>query len=368
MATLSSTERQRYARHLALPDFGEAAQLRLKEARVLVIGAGGLGCPILAYLTAAGVGHIGIVDFDQVERSNLQRQVLYTGADIGQPKAEVAVVRLQGLNPFVQLTAYCTALTPQNALDIIASYDIVVDGTDNFPTRYLTNDACLLSGKPLVYGSIYRYEGQVSVFNQLLPDGSRGPNYRDLFPQPPPPELVPNCAEGGVIGVLPGIIGSLQANETIKLASGVGTTLSGKLYVLDAQSMLSRTLRIQSNTSAYEVKELIDYEQFCNPAAPQVPEWSPSQLKAHLEADKPLTLLDVREPHEYKAGSLPQALSIPLATLSERWQNIKKTEPVVVVCRSGKRSAQAVSYLQGLEEVECYSLAGGMLAWRSYSD
>ena len=260
----SKEEVARYSRHLVLPEFNITGQRKLKNARVLVVGAGGLGAPLLQYLTAAGVSTLGIVDFDVVEESNLQRQVLFSGDDIGKPKAQAALEKLEKLNRHIKLRAYQTRLDSQNALDIIKDYDIVADGTDNFATRYLINDACVILGKVNVYGSVYRFEGQVSVFNHPTQEGDNGPNYRDLFPSPPPPDLVPNCAEGGVIGVLPGIIGSLQASEVIKVITGIGEPLSGKLFLFDALRFETKTVKIRKNESQKPILELIDYDLFCH--------------------------------------------------------------------------------------------------------
>jgi molybdopterin/thiamine biosynthesis adenylyltransferase/rhodanese-related sulfurtransferase len=362
MAELSSEELKRYARHLALPSFGRVGQQKLKHSKVLVIGAGGLGSPLLLYLAAAGIGKIGIVEFDHVDRSNLQRQVLYTEQDVGQPKVLAAAKRLKNLNPLIEIDTYNHALTSENALELVNQYDIIADGTDNFPTRYLVNDACLLAGKPYIYGSIYQFEGQVSVFNYLNEDGSRGPNYRDLFPTPPPPHLVPNCAEGGVIGVLPGIIGSLQANEVIKLASGVGDPLVGKLFLFDASTMFSRIITIKRRND-YEVTALIDYEQFCNPSAHvPVPEMSIKELKLVLKNNEACYLIDVREQHEREHFHIG-GVHIPLRTIDAGLPDLPHDSSLVCYCQSGKRSAEAVRVLQraGVEQV--YNLAGGVEAW-----
>lgn len=372
MKELSKEELKRYARHLSLPNFGWAAQQKLKDSRVLVIGAGGLGSPVLLYLAAAGVGHIDIVDFDRVEQSNLQRQILYTEAEEGMYKAEAAAARIRALNQHIKAVPIVEPFTRENAMERMAPCDLVLDGTDNFPTRYLSNDACVLSGKPLVYGSIYRFEGQVAVFNLPRPDGSRGPNYRDLFPTPPPPEMVPNCAEGGVLGVLPGIIGSLQASEAIKVLTGLGEALDGKLYVLDASTMLSRTLSIPKNPDI-TITELIDYEQFCNPAAGYaVPTISVQQLAQWREQGKAHCLIDVRETAEYAIANLGGDL-MPLSALKTNRTDLEviqqQGQPIVVHCRSGQRSAQAVKWLSeelGFEQV--YNLEGGILAWAEAID
>ncbi len=364
---LSPSEMARYARHLAIPEFGKAAQLKLKAARVLVIGSGGLGSPLLLYLTAAGVGNIGIVDFDVVDESNLQRQVLFTVADVGQSKAETAKKRLLALNPHVNITIFNTAFTTENAFEIAENYDIIADGTDNFPTRYLTNDVCVLKGKVNVYASIFRFEGQVSVFNYLNEKGERGPNYRDLFPQPPPPGMVPSCAEGGVLGVLPGIIGSLQANEVIKIITGVGEPLSGRLFLFDAASFTTRNLKIRKNPSI-KITELIDYDQFCGiipkkEIIDMVKAISVQELKQWREEQKDFQLIDVRETYEYDICNLEGEL-VPLNSILNYKDKIATNKPVVVQCRSGVRSANAIKVLQnqfGFENL--LNLEGGILAW-----
>lgn len=365
---LNQEELRRYARHLALPGFGLEGQQKLKMAKVLVLGAGGLGAPVLLYLAAAGVGHIGIVDFDRVEDTNLQRQVLYTMEDVGQFKAEAARRRLLALNPHIKVEAFTIPFQRENALELIAPFDIVVDGTDNFPTRYLSNDACVLAGKPLIYGSIFRFEGQVSVFNYLLENGQRSPNYRDLFPTPPPPELVPNCAEGGVLGVLPGIIGSMQANEAIKVLTGVGQPLAGKLLLFDAASFSSRILKIPKNPGL-EIKELIDYEQFCTPSPREpVQEVSVQELQTLLAQKADIQLIDVREPFEYGIANLSGEL-IPPSEILEAAGRVARDKKVIFYCRTGKRSAEAIRQLQqqnGLENL--YNLRGGILAWAQEID
>jgi molybdopterin/thiamine biosynthesis adenylyltransferase len=301
-------ELARYDRHIIIPEFGLESQKKLKAAKVLVIGSGGLGSPVLLYLAAAGVGTIGIVDFDVVDDSNLQRQVLFGINEIGKPKVEAAKRRLESLNPHVKLNLYNVHLNSQNALDIIKDYDVVADGTDNFPTRYLVNDASVLLNKPNVYASIFQFEGQVSVFNYINEKGERGPNYRDLYPTPPPPGLVPSCAEGGVLGVLPGIIGSLQALEVIKVITGVGETLSGRFFIFDALNFETRTFNIKPrednpiNGKNPTIKELIDYEQFCGMRAVEekpVKEITVKELYQWQVEGKKFQLIDVREPHEY---------------------------------------------------------------------
>ncbi len=365
-------ELERYSRHLIIPEFNIAGQRRLKQSRVLVVGTGGLGSPILSYLTAAGVGTIGILDFDVVDESNLQRQVLFTVDDVGRPKVEAARERLHALNPNIRLIVHNRQLTSDNALEIIDDYDLVVDGTDNFPTRYLVNDACVILGKPNVYGSIFRFEGQVSVFNYRFEDGSFGPNYRDLFPTPPPPGLVPSCAEGGVIGVLPGIIGSLQANEVIKVLSDVGQPLAGRLFLLDALGFETRTLKIHTDTDAPPITELVDYEHFCgldlSNDEPGVKEISVSELAELGESSADYQLIDVREDFEYEIANLGGTL-IPLGEIDNAIQSISADKKVIVYCRSGARSARAISSLEskyGFENL--YNLKGGILAWAEEID
>jgi molybdopterin/thiamine biosynthesis adenylyltransferase/rhodanese-related sulfurtransferase len=348
---LSSAEMARYARHITIPEFGVAGQEKLKQAKVLVIGSGGLGSPVLLYLAAAGVGHIGIVDFDVVDDSNLQRQVLFTVEDIGKSKAETAKKRLEALNPYINITVYNTAFTKDNALDIIKDYDIVADGTDNFPTRYLVNDACVLAGKVNVYGSIFRFEGQVSVFNFLKEDGTRGPNYRHMFPEPPPPGLVPNCAEGGVLGVLPGIIGSLQASEVIKVITGVGQPLVGKLFLFDVAAFETRTLKINTQQNI-EITELINYESFCG---------------LDIE-EEPVKEVTVRESFEYEIANIGGKL-IPLSTVKDNLDKISKTKQVIIHCKSGARSTNAIKELEELYPFDnLYNLKGGILAYANEID
>lgn len=358
---MTKEELHRYARHFVLPDFGREGQERLRQAKVLVVGAGGLGSPLLLYLAAAGVGHIGIVDDDEVDISNLQRQVLYTTADIGRPKAEVAAERLRALNPHIEVSVHTTRLNIDNVLELLQPYDIVADGTDNFPTRYLVNDACVLAGKVNVYASIFRFEGQVAVFNLPQADGSRGVNYRDLFPEPPDPEAVPNCAEGGVLGVLPGIVGSLQANEVIKVATGIGEPLSGRLFMIDTLNFSTRTLKIPKNPEL-RIESLEALADYC--AVPTVglslsakayATWR-RQGKAHF-------LLDVREPQEYDLHQMGGHL-IPLGELAQKIDEIPRDQPVVVHCKSGARSASAIRQLQQLGSFkDLYNLEGGILAW-----
>jgi molybdopterin/thiamine biosynthesis adenylyltransferase/rhodanese-related sulfurtransferase/molybdopterin converting factor small subunit len=365
-------ELARYNRHIIIPGFGMEAQQKLKKARVLVIGSGGLGSPVLLYLAAAGIGTIGIVDFDVVDDSNLQRQVLFGVDSIGQPKVEAARKRLEALNPYIQLNVYNTHLNSHNALDILKDYDVIADGTDNFPTRYLVNDASVLLGKTNVYASIFQFEGQVSVFNYRQPDGTLGPNYRDLYPTPPPPGLVPSCAEGGVLGVLPGIIGSLQALEVIKVITGVGETLSGRFYIFDALNFESRTFRIKPrednplNGKNPTITALIDYEQFCGMRAVEekaLKEVTARELYDWQVRGEAFQLIDVREPHEYDIVNIGGEL-IPLGLVAEHSDEIDRDRKVVVHCKVGGRSAKAI---RELEEkfgfTNLYNLKGGILAY-----
>lgn len=371
MNTLSPAEKSRYARHLAIPEFGIQGQHKLKEAGVLVIGSGGLGSPLLLYLAAAGVGHLGIVDFDTVDESNLQRQVLFSMDDIGQPKAETAKKKLQALNPHIRITVYPDRFTTDNARELVRQYDVVADGTDNFPTRYLTNDACVLEDKVNVYASIFRFEGQVSVFNYPQPDGSRGPNYRDLFPTPPPPGMVPSCAEGGVLGVLPGIIGSMQASEVIKVITGVGEPLSGRLFLFDAASFTTRILKIKKDP-ALRIEGLVDYEAFCGIPRPEaerkVKEITVHALRQMQLAGADFQLIDVREPFEAGIATLDGQLIAPGQVLEKAGQ-ISRDKKVIFYCRTGLRSARAIRLLEdelGLDNL--YNLHGGILAWAEEID
>lgn len=375
--TFSKQELERYSRHLIIPEFNIEGQKKLKNARVLVVGTGGLGAPVLLYLTAAGVGTIGIVDFDIVDTSNLQRQVLFTTKDVGRPKVEAAKERLEALNPFVKFEIFNTRLDSSNALDIISQFDVVADGTDNFPTRYLVNDACVLAGKVNVFASIFRFEGQASVFNYLHPDGSRGPNYRDLFPTPPPPGLVPSCAEGGVIGVLPGILGSLQANEVIKVISGVGDPLAGRFFQFDAAEFKTRIFKITKDpenplTGLNPTQtELIDYEFFCGinlnhtdmKTEEKNNQLSVAELNEWIQSGKDFQLIDVREPYEYEIANI-SGLLIPKGEILEHLDEIDRDKDVVIHCRSGKRSQDVIDLLKqeaGLTNL--YNLKGGILAW-----
>jgi molybdopterin/thiamine biosynthesis adenylyltransferase/rhodanese-related sulfurtransferase len=378
--TFSKDELERYSRHLIIPDFNIAGQRKLKAAKVLVVGSGGLGSPVLLYLAAAGVGTIGILDFDVVDDSNLQRQVLFSQADVGRPKVEAARDRIVGLNPHINVVVHNTKLTSENALDIIKDYDIIADGTDNFPTRYLVNDACVLLDKVNVYASIYRFEGQASVFNYVDSEGNRGPNYRDLFPTPPPPGLVPSCAEGGVIGVLPGILGSLQANEVIKVISGIGDNLSGRLFLFDALSFETRTMKVQRDPANPINGEnptqtgLIDYHQFCgldvNSSEGElvVKEVDVQELSQMIIDKVDYQLIDVREPYEYEIANLSGDL-MPLNQVSEFAAKIQKDKKVVIHCRSGVRSAKAIQQLEnefGFNNL--YNLKGGILAYAEEID
>ena len=362
---LSTAERERYSRQLILPEFGEVGQQALKSSSVLVIGAGGLGCPILTYLTAVGVGRLGIVDADVIDGSNLHRQVIFSPPDIGKSKAEVASKKLAEQNPLIEIDCHEVRLSAKNAMSIIKAYDIVVDGSDNFPTRYLINDVCVLLNKVLVYGAIHQYEGQVSVFNYLNEDGTRGPNYRDLFPTPPPADQIPNCAEAGVLGVLPGIIGSLQANEVIKIVLGQ-KILNGHLLLFDARS--SKTLHIKlhknQNNPLAEDKissfELIDYDLFCGVGNEILPELNAQTYTNLLYNDDNVVVVDVREKHEI--GSQPFAhLNIPLSNFQKRMKEIPQANPIVFVCRSGRRSLQALaSWLEFYPSDQAWSLTGGV--------
>ena len=374
--TFSRKELSRYNRHIIIPEFGLEAQQKLKKSKVLVIGSGGLGSPLLLYLAAAGVGHIGIVDFDTVDDSNLHRQVLFGVSEVGKPKVEAAKQRLEGINPYIEIKIYNTQLTSFNAMDLVSNYDVVADGTDNFPTRYLVNDACVLSGKPNVYASIFQFEGQVTVFNYVNKAGELGPNYRDLYDSPPPAGLVPNCAEGGVLGVLPGIIGSLQALEVIKVITGVGDPLSGKLYTFDALSFQSRTFAIKRrdtnplNGSNPTQFELIDYEQFCGMKAVdrKVKEIEVEEFILWQENGEDFQLIDVREPEEYNDRNIGGTL-IPLNNILEEADKVSTDRKVLIYCRSGKRSSTAIQQLEdklGLDNL--YNLKGGILDYIAYEN
>ena len=371
--SLSNDEVLRYSRHLIMPEVGMEGQLKLKAARVLCIGAGGLGSPLALYLGAAGVGTIGIVDFDVVDYTNLQRQIIHTTADVGRKKLDSAEDKLKAINPNVNVIRYETRLTSANALELFRDFDLIIDGTDNFPTRYLVNDACVLSGKPNVYGSIFRFEGQVSVFAT-----EAGPCYRCLYPEPPPPGLVPSCAEGGVLGILPGLVGVMQATEAIKLILGKGDPLIGRLLLVDALAMKFRELKLRKNPDCpacgkHTIKELIDYNEFCGirgeekPVETQVPTISVEELKHRLDEGDDLFVLDVREPHEYQICNINGYL-IPLNDLPKRVNELDSSREIVAHCRSGMRSAKAVQFLRqsGFKKVK--NLTGGILAWAEKID
>src|SRR5208282_5879770 len=372
---LSKEEVLRYSRHLIMPEVGMDGQLKLKAAKVLCIGTGGLGAPLGLYLAAAGVGRIGLVDFDSVDLTNLQRQILFSTTDVGRPKIEAAADRLRAMNPDIQIDTFETQLTSANALEMLKDYDIIVDGTDNFPTRYLVNDASVLLGKPNVYGSIFRFEGQITIFG--MPDG---PCYRCLYPEPPPPGLVPSCAEGGVLGVLPGIVGSIQAMETIKLILGSGRNLAGRLLLFDALEMGFREFKLRKNPNCpmcgehRTIHKLIDYYEFCGvrgEEAPtpdfQVPEITPRHLKTRLDRGDDLFILDVREPHEYQICNLHGKL-IPLGELPRRVHELDSSREIVAHCRSGKRSGEAVDFLRKAGFRKILNLKGGILAWSDEVD
>lgn len=367
----SQEELRRYSRHLLIPEVGMGGQRRLKEASVLVIGVGGLGSPAAQYLAAAGVGRLGLVDFDVVSESNLQRQVLYGSASVGQRKVEAARTRLADLNPEIQIDVYDRVFDRASAQEIAGGYDLLLDGTDNFPTRYLTNDLCVMLGIPNVYGSIYRFEGQVSVF-----DGRDGPCYRCLFPEPPPPGSVPSCAEGGVLGVLPGVIGSLQAAEALKCILGIGETLKGWLLLYNALDASVDRIRLRKNPDCRvcgqppESIELIDYEQFCGVpiAEPQhgddmVPRVTPRDLAQELTTGKDVRILDVREPHELQISALQGTINIPIGTLPYRLQELDPGQAYVVICRSGSRSARGVELMRAAGFGDVRNLEGGINEW-----
>lgn len=368
--SLSNKEKLRYARHLNLNNFGVEAQEKLKNTKVLVVGTGGLGSPLLQYLTAAGIGTLGVMDYDRVEASNLQRQVLFGSNDIGQPKTSVAIQKLTDQNPHVNFIEHNELLQSGNAMEIIKDYDLVADGTDNFPTRYLINDACYLLEKPYVYASIYQFEGQVSVFNF-----QNGPNYRDLFASPPPPGLVPSCAEGGVLGVLPGIIGSFQALEVIKIVTGIGKPLSGKLFLLDTLDFTTRYLNVRKDPenplsgNHKTITSLIDYDEFCGVSVkPPIPSITVHELHELIENGEEFTLIDVREPNEHHSGSINGVL-IPLNVVEENLDKIPPKGKVIIHCRSGKRSAEAIARLQEHHYyTNLINLEGGLLAWRNEID
>ncbi|MEL0263750.1 MAG: molybdopterin-synthase adenylyltransferase MoeB [Synechococcus sp.] len=374
---LSPDEIARFSRHLILPEVGMEGQKRLKGASVLCVGTGGLGSPLLLYLAAAGVGRLGIVDFDVVDHSNLQRQVIHGTSWVGKPKIESAKARIHEINPHCQVDLYETALTSENALEIIRPYDIVCDGTDNFPTRYLVNDACVLLGKPNVYGSIFRFEGQATVFNL----DSESPNYRDLFPEPPPPGLVPSCAEGGVVGVLPGIIGVIQATEAVKIITGIGTTLSGRLLLFDALKMSFRELKLRPSPERPVIDKLIDYQEFCGVGgtapgqeeAGAVESISVGELKTLLDAGgDDIVLIDVRMPQEAEIATIPGAVLVPLdqienGTAIEQVRELAAGKRLYAHCKLGGRSAKALIALKR-EGIEGINVSGGIDAWSQEID
>ena len=374
---LGPDELERYARHIVLRDVGGPGQAALKRSSVLVIGAGGLGAPALMYLAAAGVGKLGLVDFDTVDFSNLQRQIIHGTSDVGRSKGDSAKESIAEINPNVEVELYKTRISSENALDIIRPYDIVVDGTDNFPTRYLTNDACVLLKKPNVYGSIFRFEGQASVFAPHL----GGPCYRCLYPEPPPPGMVPSCAEGGVLGVLPGIIGCIQATEILKLALGKGNTLIGRLMLFNALDMKFRELKLRRDPQCPvcgdnpTVKELIDYEVFCGiPAEPATPTSNPDEVtvqdmkKALENASLNIKVIDVREPDEYEIAHIAGVPQIPLSVLPQRFTELDPNQQIYIHCKSGVRSMKALNFLreQGYKYVK--SVKGGILGWSDEID
>ncbi len=372
--TLSNEEILRYSRHLIMPEVAMEGQLKLKQAKVLLVGAGGLGAPLGLYLAAAGVGRIGLVDFDVVDPTNLQRQVIHGTKDVGRKKLDSAAERMLDINPTIRIDRHETTLSSENALEILKDYDIVVDGTDNFPTRYLVNDACVLLGKPNVYGSIFRFEGQATVFAY-----NGGPCYRCLYPEPPPPGLVPSCAEGGVLGILPGTIGVIQATETVKLILGKGEPLVGRLLLYDALSMRFRELKLRKNPECPvcgdnpTIRELIDYHQFCGvtpeaEAAPTQWDMDPVEVKAKMDRGERFVLLDVREPHELQICSLPGAKSIPLGQLTSRVHELDTADEIIAVCKMGQRSARAVNFLRQAGFRKVRNMRGGTNLWAAKVD
>jgi sulfur-carrier protein adenylyltransferase/sulfurtransferase len=373
--TLSKEEILRYSRHLIMPEVGMEGQLKLKQAKVALIGTGGLGAPLGMYLAAAGIGRIGLVDFDVVDFTNLQRQVIHGTKDVGRKKLDSAADTMLDINPFLEIDRHETALTSENALQILRDYDIVVDGTDNFPTRYLVNDACVLLGKPNVYGSIFRFEGQATVFAT-----ENGPCYRCLYPEPPPPGLVPSCAEGGVLGILPGTIGLVQATETVKLILGIGEPLVGRLLLYDALAMRFRELKLRRNPECPvcgdhpTITKLIDYQEFCGipnqvhePAAVEG-DIDPVDVKAKIDRGDSFVLLDVREPHEYQICNIPSAKLIPLGDLPKRVNELNSADEIIAHCKSGVRSAKAVDFLKQAGFKKVRNMKGGILAWSDKVD
>lgn len=374
---LTQQQIQRYSRHLIMPEVAMEGQQKLRHARVLVVGAGGLGSPVLSYLAAAGVGTLGIVDFDTVDFTNLQRQIIYSTSDVGRPKLEAAADRIRAMNPDVRVETHEDRLTSENALSILKNYDVVVDGTDNYPTRYLVNDACVMLGIPNVYGSIFRFDGQASVFCQ-----EDGPCYRCVYPEPPPPGLVPSCAEGGVLGVLPGIIGTIQATEAVKLILGKGTTLAGRLLVLDAMKMHFRELKLKKDPNCPvcgahpTITQLIDYEQFCGIRGEEMEakdlgkEWEigPKALQEKIRAGDDLVILDVRNPEEAQISRIQGSILIPLGELPERVAELNTADQLIVHCRMGGRSAKAVEFLRSVGFKKVKNLVGGINAWAEEVD
>lgn len=371
---LTHEEVARYSRHLIMPEVGMEGQLKLKAARALCIGAGGLGSPVLLYLAAAGVGTLGLVDFDEVDYSNLHRQIIHGTPDVGRSKLDSAKARINALNPEVEVVTHEMALSSENALGLFADYDLVVDGTDNFPTRYLVNDACVIGGKPNVYGSIFRFEGQASVFAT-----KDGPCYRCMFPEPPPPGLVPSCAEGGVLGILPGVVGTLQATEAIKLILGVGESLVGRFLLFDALKLRFRELKVRKDPDCPvcgehpTVTQLIDYEQFCGIAptattaatssTEDADEATVEELKTRLDRHESFLLLDVREPQEFEICRIPGSVLIPLGDLPSRLFELEGRDDMIVHCKSGVRSGKAVKLLREAGYSKARNLKGGILAW-----
>jgi sulfur-carrier protein adenylyltransferase/sulfurtransferase len=372
---LTSEELRRYSRHLILPGVGVDGQRRLKQASVLLVGAGGLGSPAALYLAAAGIGRLGIVDHDRVDASNLQRQILHGTKDVGRRKTDSAVDRVIDVNPNVEVEQHDATLTSANAIGIIERYDIVVDGTDNFQTRYLVNDACIILGKPNVYGSIIRFEGQASVFGH-----EGGPCYRCLFREPPPPGMVPSCAEGGVFGVVPGIVGTIQATEAMKIALGAGDTLSGRLLLIDAMRMRFRTITLRRDPSCpacgtHEITQLIDYDAFCGVAPAgasrsddEIPELTPRELAARIQRGESVTIIDVREPREWAIARIGNARLVPLGTLHDAVETLDRAGDIVVHCHHGMRSAAAVRYLRERGFDRVWNLAGGIARWSAEVD
>lgn len=372
---LTKEEVARYSRHLIIPDVGVDGQKRLKNAKVLVIGAGGLGSPALLYLAAAGVGTLGVIDFDIVDESNLQRQVIHGQSDVGKPKAISAKESVAEINPFVNVIVHQEQLTTDNALDVLGDYDLILDGTDNFATRYLVNDAAVILGKPYVWGSIFRFEGQVSVFWEDAPNG-KGLNYRDLYPEPPPPGMVPSCAEGGVLGVLCASIGSIMVTEAIKLLTGIGDPLLGRLISYDALEMRYREVKIRKDPETPKITELIDYESFCGVVSDEAASAAanstitPAELKELFDSGKQFELIDVREPHEYEIVKIEGSTLIPKDRIlsGEALSELPQDKPIVLHCKSGARSAEALAALHSAGFKDATHLGGGVLAWARQID